>query len=535
MILYNGKIYTMDNKEVVQALKIDNDKIIKVGKNEDVLALKKVNEECINLEGKTVIPGLNDSHMHLYGFGAMLKMVNLMNVTSIKDIITKVQDFINVHKIPQGSWVRGRGWNQDYFTDGKTYLTKADLDKISKDHPIILSRACGHMAVVNSKALEVCGIDKMTNQVEGGEFDLDLGIFKEHALGLIMGNIPKPTIFEIKQALMEAMKYANSKGLTSVQTDDLSHAGTFSDVLKAYEQLRDEGKLTCRIYEQCLLDKEELLEFISLGYKTGVGDEYFKIGPYKILSDGSLGARTAALSRKYADDISTDGVMCYTQEILDDLILTAHQNGFQIATHCIGDRAMKMVLDSYEKALTIANRDNHRHGIIHCQITTNKLIKRFKELNILAYIQPIFLHYDLHIVEDRVGKELAETSYAFKTFVDTGIHTSLGTDCPVEALDTMSNIYCAVNRCDLNGNPIGGWNPQEKLSVYEALFHYTQDSAYASFSENIKGSLSEGKLADFVVLSDDIMEINTLKIKDIKVLQTYVGGKLVYQDKEIRQ
>ncbi|QVK18079.1 amidohydrolase [Mycoplasmatota bacterium] len=531
MILYNGNFITMDKRnKFAQAVKIKGNKFVKVSTNEEILSMKFPGEECIDLEGKTVIPGLNDSHMHLYGFGLTLQMVNLMNVQSIDEIILKVKSYINDKNIAYNRWIQGRGWNQDYFTGDKRFPTRMDLDQISTKHPIILTRACGHMAVVNSKTLEVCGINHLTEEVEGGAFDIDLGLFRENALSLIFENMPKPRVDDIKETLLLAMKYANSKGLTSIQTDDLSHAGNYKQVLKAYEALRDEGKLTCRIYEQSLLNKEELIEFLSLGYNTGVGNEFFKIGPLKVLSDGSLGARTAALTKPYADDPSTRGIMCYSQEELDDLIGTAHQAGMQIAVHCIGDRAMYMVFESYEKILEKDYRANHRHGIIHCQIMDEYLLNKYKELDICAYVQPIFLHYDLHIVEDRVGKELAKTSYAFKSMIDKGIHTSFGTDCPVEALDTMSNIHCAVTRSDLSGEPIGGWNPKERLSVYEALYHYTQEGAYTSFEENTKGSITENKFADLVVLKDDILKTKRSNIKDIEVLMTFVGGKMVYKN-----
>lgn len=528
MILYNGKIYTMDKGKVVEAIKITGNKISKLGNSLDVLVFKDKNEECIDLKGKSVIPGFNDSHMHLYGFGTTLEMVDLKNISSIEEIISKVKNYIKISNIPYGKWVKGRGWNQDYFTN-RVFPTRYDLDKISSEHPIILTRACGHMAVVNSKAIEICGLDNMKKNIEGGEYDLSLGIFKEKALSLILDNIPKPSIIDIKKTLIEAMKYVNSMGITSVQTDDLSHCGNYKNMLLAYDELNKENRLNCRIYEQCLLNKDKLSEFIELGYKTGIGDDYFKIGPLKILSDGSLGARTAALENHYIDDPSTKGVMCYTQDELDDLITYAHINDMQIATHCIGNRAMRMVLDSYEKAFSIKNNNNHRHGIIHCQITDKSILNRFKELNICAYIQPIFLHYDIHIVEKRVGKELASTSYAFKSMLNKEIKVSLGTDCPVESCNPFENIYCAVNRQDLHGLPLNGWNKQESLSVYDAVYHYTVGGAYQSFAENIKGCIKTNYLADFVVLSDDIFTIEPMKIKDIEVLMTFVGGKIVYK------
>ncbi len=531
MILYNGKIVTMDNylKEA-EAILIKNDKIEFVGTNDQILVHKTKDTTLIDLHGKLVIPGFNDSHMHLYGFGQGLQMVDLKNATSVKEIINRGKEFISSKEIRENAWVIGRGWNQDYFKGDKIFPTRFDLDEISTTNPIMLSRACGHLAVVNTKALEICGIDINTPQVDGGEFNFDLGLFSENAISLISANIPKPTKEEVKKALIDGMEYANKHGITSIQTDDLAHAGNYKLLIEAYESLRRAGKLTCRIYQQCLLDsKEKLKEFLDFGYNTGYGDNYYKLGPLKLLSDGSLGARTAALVNPYADNSKTNGIMCYSQAELDELIKLAHDNGMQISVHCIGDRAMYSVLNSYEIALKANNRKDHRHGIIHCQITDETLLNKFKELNVIAYVQPIFLHYDLHIVESRVGKELASKTYAFKSMIDKGIHTSFGTDCPVEALDTMSNVHCAVTRSDLSGYPKDGWNSKEKVSVYEAIYSYTMSSAYAAFEEDIKGSISKGKLADFIVLDEDIFKVDVNKIKDIKVEMTFVGGKLVYK------
>ncbi|NLG81338.1 MAG: amidohydrolase [Bacilli bacterium] len=527
MILYNGKIYTLDNKQIVQAVKIKRDRIIKTGTNSEILSMKEPNELVIDLRNKTVLPGFNDSHMHLYGFGKHLDTVNLLKVTSVSDIIEEGRKFIEERNIPPYQWIQGRGWNQDYFQDNKRYPTKADLDKISTNHPIIFYRVCGHIAVVNSKALEVCNINENTKQVDGGEFNYELGIFQEKALNLITDKIPKPTVTEIKATLIKALTYANSKGLTSIQSDDLSHAGSFKDVLQAYHELHDEEKLTCRIYEQCLLSKSELATFLDLGYKTGVGDYLFKIGPLKILSDGTLGARTAALRKPYNDNPNTKGMLCYAETELEDFLHYAHENGMQIAIHCIGDYALDVVLKSFAKLPRLENR---RHGIVHCQITDYELIERMKKFHLCAYIQPIFLNYDLHIVEDRVGKTLATTSYAFKTLLNQGIYIALGTDCPVELINPLPNIYCAVTRSDLEGFPKYGWNPQEKLSTFEAVYAYTMGSAYTEFQESIKGSITENKLADLVVLAEDLFNVSEHDIKDIEVLMTIMGGEIVYNN-----
>jgi Predicted metal-dependent hydrolase with the TIM-barrel fold len=538
LILINGTIHTMDpSMPSAEAVAVDKGKFIKVGSNSDVLSLKTEDTEVIDLKGRPLFPGFNDSHMHLLSFGISLKMVILNDCKSVEEIVEKTKEFIKFRNIEKGTWVRGWGWNHDYFTTERRFPTRYDLDKISAEYPIALSRACGHICTVNSKALEVMGITRDTAQVEGGRFDVDengepLGIFREKALSLIYDLIPEPGLEEVKSMIKEAAAYANSKGLTSVQTDDFEHVPNhnFRMVMKAYNELKANGDLTLRVYVQCLLPNIEILkDFLNEGYHTGFGDDYFKLGPLKLLSDGSLGARTAALCKPYSDDPSTSGILVYTQEQLDELVSTAHNAGMHVAIHCIGDRSMYMAFDAIEKAIEENPRKDHRHSIVHCQITDETLLRKFRDMNVIAHVQPIFLHYDLHIVEDRIGKERAKKTYAFKTMIDSGVYIGIGTDCPVEALDVMPSIYCAVNRKDLKGYPEGGWLPDEKISVEEAVYSYTMGGAYASFEEGTKGSITEGKLADMVVLCSDIFEIEPDTIKDVDIDMTFVGGRIAYK------
>lgn len=538
LILVNGKIHTMDSVSPrAEAAAVKDGRFVKVGSNEEILKLKTDNAEVIDLDGKLVVPGFNDSHMHLLSFGSSLKMVELNDAKSIDDIIDKVKNFTKGKGIESGKWVLGRGWNHDYFLKEKKFPTRYDLDKISTENPIVLTRACYHVCVVNSKALEIAGITRDSQQVAGGQFDLDengepLGIFREKAVSLIYDRIPSPGTEEVKDMLREAAAYANSRGITSVQTDDFDQVPgiDYTKVIRAYKELKESDELTLRVYEQCLLSGvQNINRFLEDGYNTGYGDEFFKIGPLKILADGSLGARTAALCEPYSDDPSTSGILVYSQKEMDDMVELAHNNGMHVAIHSIGDKTMYEAFEAIEKALNKNPRKDHRHSIVHCQITDETLLNKFKELNVIAHIQPIFLHYDLHMVEDRIGKERAKKTYAFKTMLSKGVHVALGTDCPVEALDVMPCIYCAVTRRDLKGYPENGWLPEEKLTVEEAVYNYTMGSAYASFEENLKGSITEGKLADMTVLDEDIFEIEPEKIKDVKVNMTILGGKVVYK------
>ena len=532
-IYYNGKVFTGDDT-LQQAFVVKEGKFIYVGNNEDALKYKDENAEIIDLDGKFVCPGFNDSHMHVLGYGYSLKMIELSkNTSSLKEVKDTIQNYIDSNTLRENEWILGRGWNHDYFKDVNSFPTKDDLDNVSKDYPICIIRACGHVCVVNSKALELASINKNTAQIEGGQFDIDKngepnGIFRENALNLIYNKIPKPDKEDIKNMILKACKSLNSYGVTSAQTDDfIVFPGLdYEIIIDAYKELTIEEKLTVKIYEQAqLAQKEELENFLAKGYTTGVGDNYFKIGPLKLLGDGSLGARTAYLNEPYSDDDKTSGICTYTQEQFDDMVELAHKNNMQVAIHAIGDKAMDMVVNSIEKALNNYPRNNHRHGVVHCQLTTENLLNRFRDLQLHAYVQSIFLDYDINIVEDRIGPYRSKTSYNFnRLFKDTTM--SNGSDCPVELPNVLNGIYCAVSRKTLTGK--GPFLPNEAMSVKDALLSFTKMGAYASFEEDIKGEIAVDKFADFVILSDNILDIDVDKIKDVKVLNTFIDGKCVY-------
>lgn len=536
LILINGKIHTMDKeRNIVEAIGINGDIIEKVGTNKEIMALKNNSTKIIDLEGKVVLPGFNDSHMHLLSYGYSLNRIELGGAKSIEEINCIIKNIIEEKDMEKGEWVNGRGWNQDYFIGEKRFPTRYDLDKISLEHPILIGRACGHIVVVNSKALELLNITKDTPQVDGGHFDLDengepLGIFRENALGLVYSKLPNPTVDDIKHMMVRAIEDLNKNGVTSVGTDDFD---AFPDVdyekiILAYQELKEENKLKVRVYEQFLIqDKDRLQGFIDKGYGSSWGDKFFKLGSLKLLVDGSLGARTAALTEDYSDDYNNKGITKLLQDELDIIVDLANQYNIQVAIHGIGDRAMYMALESIEKVLDKNPRDNHRHGIVHCQITDEELLNKFAELKIIAYIQPIFLDYDWKIVRSRVGENRERTSYNWKTMLDKNITIACGSDSPVETFNVMKGIYEAVTRKDLDGNPQGGWLPEQRLTVDEAVYGYTMGGAYASFEENIKGSLEEGKLADMVVLSKDIFNMEEDSIKDVEVVATIFGGELV--------
>lgn len=538
LILTNGKVETMNEKhQRAQAVAINEGKFVKVGLDDEVLKLKTKNTKIIDLKGKMLVPGFIDSHMHFLDFGYSLKKVDLNGSKSIDEVVKRTKSFFKDKKIREGEWLKGRGWNQDLFKENR-FLNKYDLDLVSTEIPIYLTRVCGHIAVVNSKALSIIGITKNSSQIEGGRFDLDksgepTGVFREKALDLIYRKVPAPRLEDIKNMLIDATEAYAAQGITSVQTDDLSTIPgvDYEDVIKAYKELFAEGKMKTRVYEQCLFSNiGQYREFLAKGYKTGYGDENFKIGPLKILSDGALGGRTAFMTEPYADDPTTSGIACYTQEEMDEWVLTAQNGNMTTAIHCIGDAAMYRALESIEKAQKIEPRKDMRHSIVHCQITDKNLIKKFSTLGVIAHIQPVFLDYDLRIVEDRIGKDRAQYTYNFKRMLDEGVHVAGGSDYPYcEFYQTFYNLHEAVNRQDLKGYPEGGWLPDQKLTIDEAMSIFTKGGAYASYEEDVKGTIEEGKLADCFVMSDDIFEINSSEIKNMNVEMTFMGGKLVYK------
>ncbi len=531
-ILYNGNIY-LERERFAQALLIQDGKIAQVGGDEEILAAAPEAEK-IDVQGRTLIPGFVDSHQHLYHVGQNLLRVDLSACASLQDVIDAGRRFIQENQIPEGQTVEGWGWNQDYFAEKGQMPTRHTLDQVSQKHPLLFTRACGHVSTCNTLALQKAGVWDHVPQVEGGQLELEPdgrpnGILLESSAKQVVEKAIAPSMSEeqMERALEAAMKYASSKGLTSVQTNDVS-GPDYDAILSVYDKLLHQRQ-SLRVYMQCCLMDPALFEkFLSEGHCTGKGDQWLKIGPLKLFTDGSLGGRTALMRQDYADEPGTRGISTLSQQDLDKLIQIAEQNGMQVAIHAIGDKAIEMCLDSYEKALD-GRPNQNRHGIVHCQITDMPLLERFKKLDIHALVQPIFLHYDMHICADRVGEALAQTSYAFHTMNRLGLHVSYGTDSPVEDLDPIANLHCAVNRQDLKMQPADGWNPAEKVDIYQAVDDYTIGGAYNAFEEQEKGRLAPGYMADIVMLDQDIFHIPSEKILDTQVLMTMVGGKIIYE------
>ena len=531
-IFYNGNIHIMDEaRTVVSALAVKDARVAAIGSDEEILALKGEETQITDLKGRTAIPGLTDTHLHLVIYGRSLSEVDLMGARSVKEVIRRGQEFLKNNTLAEGQWLIGGGWNEQLFEDEKRVITRDDLDQISTEIPISFASACHHMEVCNSKALEIAGLVP-GQQVEAGEIEtVDgrlTGVLKEMAPRIIRPYYNNLTKDALKKHIEAGVNQLAAYGITTAHADDFINADPY-DVVAAYNELKEEGKLKVRIYQQCRFPGPEgLQEFIDRGYAPRSGDDLYRIGSLKLLADGSLGARTAAMVEDYSDAPGQKGMFNFSDEMFDAMIQTAQKNDMPVAIHAIGDYTIGKCIDAIAKAKKIYPQDhNVRHGIVHCQITSADQLKRIAEEEIVAHIQPIFIASDSKIVEARTG-ERARTSYSWKTLKDLGVPIPFGTDSPIETPNPYENIYCAVTRCDLDGKPEGGWRPEEKLTVDEAVEAATVTAAYSAYQEKDKGTLEEGKLADMVVLSDDIFSIPEEKIKDLSADLTVRGGEIVY-------
>lgn len=529
-VFYNGIIHTIDSESSVkEAIGIKGSKIAFVGSNAEAEKIKA--NKRIDLKGQLMLPGFTDSHLHALDYAFSESSVKLNDCTSIEEIIERGREFLKSWG-PRCGWILGRGWDQNRFVKESRFLTREDLDKISSDYPLLYSRVCLHVASVNSIALEkILAMEEAKPLMK--YIDAEKGILRESAAFLYTNLLQSMSVEEIEDLISLAHRDLNRQGITGVNTTDfLAVTGNdWEKVIEAYKSMEKQGKMSVRTYEQCIFnDIAAFRDFLNKGYVTGKGSDMFRIGPLKLLADGSLGARTALLKEPYADDPATCGFQVFDEAALGEFFKAADEHNMQIAIHGIGDKSIEISADLLNELNGKRKGNPLRHGIIHAQITNPEVLEKLRKGDLLAYIQPVFINSDMEIVEKRIGKERMNRVYAWKTMRDMGIKTSGGSDAPVESFNILENVYFAVTRKNMKGQPEGGWLPEEKLTVDEAVRLFTIDSAYPSFDEKKRGSLEVGKYADMVVLDRNIYEIPPEEIKDAKVVCTIMDGRLCYGD-----
>lgn len=519
----NGRFYTMkDEGDTCEAVVVSDGWIKFCGSTKEAEEIADADgAEIIDMEGKTVLPGFIDAHQHVQAFAENLQKINLKDVTSKEELQEKIAEKVKV--TPKGNLIQGVGFDHEKFNPA-IIPVKEDLDKVAPDHPVIITRYCLHTHVANSKMLDMAGVNKGFVPTTPGtvQFDEDgepTGRLWEAAGAELVRKLQSSgaqQYEEVKNMVEAALRESTKYGITGVHPIQGKVCDLFEDT-KVYQDLRDEGRLPVRIYMG-------YDEFPGCGIKTGLGDEMVKYGFYKIFTDGSLGARSAKLKEPYSDDPAQLGVLNHPQEYVNEEIKEAYDRDLQIGVHAIGDEAIEMVLTGLESCYFENPKKDIRFRIIHCSLINDEIVERMKKLPIMCDIQPTYVATNIGWSDSRVG-ERSKFLFAWKKLVDAGVVLSASSDAPVEPINPMLGIYSVVSRSGYDGYPEGGWHPENKLTRFEAASLYTRNGAYASFEENIKGTIEVGKLGDFAVLDGDVFQVPELDIQKIKVLKTYLAGE----------
>jgi predicted amidohydrolase YtcJ len=534
VVFVNGNIYTVNERQPhAEAVAVKGSRIIFVGSNREAKRYEGRETRIVDLHGKTVVPGMTDSHYHLFGVGQREMTLNLEGTTSLEDLLNKVR--ARVERAKPGEWITGRGWIETHWKP-PVFPTRQDLDRVAPDNPILLRRADGHASVANSVAFKLAGIDRNTVNPFGGEISKDkttgepAGMLLDNAQGLITRHIPPTTEAQDEQAIILGVKRSIELGWCEIQ----DAGGAFTDVA-LYRKLYGEGKIKLRIYKAVYGPTPDSQRLLSEGAMVGAYDGRFTLRTIKVVMDGALGSRGAALLAPYADAPDTSGFLTAKPEELLPMFIEALKQGIQVETHAIGDRANRVTLDLYEKAMAAVPPNQRkvsepRWRIEHAQIINPSDIPRFARLGVIPSMQPSHAIGDLFFAPSRLGLLRLEGAYAWQSLLKTGVTIAGGSDAPVERGEPMIEFYAAVARRDQKGFTGEGWHPEQAVSRQQALNMFTIWAARAAFEEKTKGSIEAGKLADLTVLSADIMTIPPPEILKTRCLMTVIGGEIVYQN-----
>jgi predicted amidohydrolase YtcJ len=533
IVFKNGNVYTVDAKTPrAEAIAVTKDRIVFVGSNADAQKFVGSKTRVVDLKGNTVLPGFADAHQHLSGVGFREMTLNLEGTTSLEDFLAKVK--ARVAQAKPGEWVTGRGWIETHWQP-PVFPTRWDLDKVAPNNPVILGRADGHGSVANTAALNLGGINKDTPNPFGGEISKDKqsgepnGMLLDSAQGLVRRRIPPTSPVDAERAVVLGVKRNIELGWTQIQ----DAGGSYNEV-ELFKKLYGEGKIKLRIYKAVHGPSPSATRLLNEGPTIGAFDNRFTFRTIKVVSDGALGSRGAALLDPYSDAAGTSGFLTVKAEELRPMLIDALRKGIQVETHAIGDRANRFILDEYEAAFKAVPESQRkvadpRWRIEHAQIVNPADIPRFAKLKIIPSMQPSHAIGDLHFAPSRLGIPRLDGSYAWETFIKSGVVVAGGSDAPVERGEPMIEFYAAVARKDQKGFSGEGWHPEEAVSRADALKMFTLWPAYAAFEEKLRGSIEVGKLADLTILSADIMTIPAPEILKTRCVMTVINGEIVYQ------
>jgi predicted amidohydrolase YtcJ len=527
LIVRNAKIWTVDKSHpTAQAVAMLGERIVAAGSNDEIEVWHGPHTRVIDAEGKLLLPGFNDAHVHFVDGGLALDSVQLNDATSAEEFARRIAE--RAKTTPKGEWVTGGDWDETKWNPARM-PTKELIDPFTSDIPVFLSRYDGHMALANSVTLRLAGITAKTPDPPGGIIVRDAqgnptGALKDAAMDYVFKAEPPLSHEQRLKAVKRALAHAASVGVTSVQHMNPEYAD-----IAVYNELLQRGELTARVYAAPLIPNVD--DQVKIGIRHSFGGPSLRIGALKAYADGSLGSATAYFFEPFSNQPTSRGLLSdemHPVSLMQDRMMRADAAGLQICTHAIGDQGISIILDLYTEIVKAHGQSDRRFRIEHAQHMAAKDFDRFAQLHVIASMQPYHAIDDGRWAEERIGHDRASRTYAFRTFLNHGVRLAFGTDWNVAPLNPMLSVYAAVTRATLDGKNPGGWFPEQKLTVAEAIEAYTMGSAYAEFQDNEKGSITTGKLADIVLLSDDIFAIDPAKIRDVKVVTTIVGGKIVW-------
>jgi predicted amidohydrolase YtcJ len=527
LIIRSARIWTVDKSHpTAQAVAVLGDHIVAVGSNDEIEAWRGAHTQVIDAAGKLMLPGFNDSHVHFVDGGLALDSVQLNDATSAEEFARRIAERAKLTS--KGEWVTGGDWDETKWTPARM-PTKELIDPLTPDTPVFVSRYDGHMALANSVTLRLAGITAKMPDPPGGVIVRDAqgnptGALKDAAMDYVSKVQPPLSQEQRLKAVKRALVHAASLGVTSVQHMNPEYAD-----IAVYNELLQRGELTARIYAAPLIPDVD--DQVKIGIRHAFGGPFLRIGALKAYADGSLGSATAYFFEPFSNQPNNRGLLSdemHPVSLMQERMLRADAAGLQICTHAIGDQGISIILDLYSEIVKAHGESDRRFRIEHAQHMAAKDFDRFAQLHVIASVQPYHAIDDGRWAEERIGHDRASRTYAFRTFLDRGVRLAFGTDWNVAPLNPMLTVYAAVTRATLDGKNPGGWFPEQKLTLPETIEAYTMGSAYAEFQEKEKGSITPGKLADMVLLSDDIFAIDPAKIRDVKVVTTIVGGKIVW-------